>query len=84
MRLYLCRNNIFFEYFIFGSVVFFFFFVKNFKLLFITEMDEKDLQLAQALVGLEINDKPKSVVSKMQDKQQLFRFVFFYFITVNY
>ncbi|KAG8035687.1 hypothetical protein G9C98_001115 [Cotesia typhae] len=35
-------------------------------------MDEKDLQLARALVGLDINDKPKSVVGNMQDKQQLF------------
>ncbi|XP_044004692.1 NAD kinase-like isoform X7 [Aphidius gifuensis] len=35
-------------------------------------MDEKNLNLARAMVDLGINDSKKSVVTKMQDKQQLF------------
>lgn len=47
-------------------------------------MDEKNLNLARAMVDLGINDSKKSVVTKMQDKQQLFRFVCLNFTLLIY
>ncbi|KAK0175521.1 hypothetical protein PV327_009266 [Microctonus hyperodae] len=36
-------------------------------------MDEQSLQLARAMVDLDVNEKkPKSIISRMQDKQQAF------------